>query len=55
MVQIFIRELQMIFQTSNVFNGNGNMEELARQIVMFRQGLLYTVADADIGSLKYHL
>ena len=39
-VNIVIKELQMVFLTSTVINGNGNMKELERKIkcekLMFR-------------------
>ena len=31
-VQIFIKELQTIFQTSHASNSNANIEELERQV-----------------------
>ena len=31
-VNIFIKELQMVFLTSTVINSNGNMKELERKI-----------------------
>ena len=43
-VQTFIKELQVIFQTSNVSNSNGNKEELERKIyckrLIFQWGIL---------------
>ena len=60
MVNIFIKELQMVFLTSTVINSNGNMKELERKIkyekLMFHDRVFHiAVANADIGSLKCHL
>ena len=42
-VNIVIKELQMVFLTSTVINSNANMKELERKIkcekLMFRQGI----------------
>ena len=59
-VNIIIKELQMVFLTSTVINSNGNMKELERKIncekLMFRYRVFdIAVANADIGSQKCHL
>ena len=45
MVNIVIKELQMVFLTSTVINSNGNMKELERKIkcekLVFRLGISY--------------
>ena len=54
-VNIVIKELQMVFLTFTVINSNGNMKELERKIkcekLMFDRVFHITVASADIGSL----
>ena len=58
-VNIVIKELQMVFLTSTVINSNGNMKELERKIkcekLIFDRVFDIAVANADIGSLKCHL
>ena len=58
MAKKFIKELQIVL-TSNVNNSNGNMEELQRKIWCKKScsdRVFYViVANADTGSLKYHL
>ena len=57
-VNIAIKELQIVFLTFTVINSNGNMKELERKIkcenLMLRWGISYC-ANADVGSLKCHL
>ena len=60
MVNIIVKELQMVFLTSTVINSNGNMKELECKIkcekLMFRSRVFnIAVANADFGSLKCHL
>ena len=60
MVNIVIKELQIVFLTFTVINSNGNMKELERKIkcknLMLRYGVFHiALANADIGSLKCHL
>ena len=44
-VNIFIKELKVVFLTSTVINSNGNMKKLERKIkcekLMFREGISY--------------
>ena len=58
-VNIVIKELQMVFLTSTAINSNGNMKELERKISVkswcFDRVFHIAIANADIGSLKCHL
>ena len=55
--KIVSKELQTVFRTYTVSNSNGNMKELGLKNpckkLMFQ--ILFTVASADIGSLKFKL
>ena len=48
MVKIYIKELQMVFKTSNVSNSNGNMKELERKLFGVKSNVLIaeTISDA---------
>ena len=56
-INIVIKELQMVFLTSTVINSNGNMKQLEYKITCesFDRVCHTVVANADIGSLKCHL
>ena len=58
-VNIVIKELQMVFLTSTVINSNGNIKELKSKLSVkswcFDRVFDIAVANADTGSLKCHL
>ena len=57
MVNIVIKELQIVFWNSTVININRNMEELERKIQCEKSDRIFhvTVGNADVGGLRCHL
>ena len=54
-VKIVSQELQKVFLTYTVSNSNGNLKELDRKNPCKKSIFLVTVANPDIGNLKFYL